>query len=204
MSNPLEGQGGVSMSERKRWVARYRASGLGLQRFAARHGLKAGQLQYCVCGPGPVSRSVPVAPVFEKSRLGESAGSARSVAEILLPGAMTVRLRNRLRPPRLPTWPSVGEHPGGGTGGTTTRQRAQRAVRSCLSSWPRPSWGCVMRSTVGREFSHEPRRTADVLVRSQNARFMGIMHGRKAVHAAHKSRRTYTQPQGPRYTGTEG
>jgi hypothetical protein len=93
MSNHLYGQGVVSRTERERWVARYRASGLGLQRFAAEHGLKAGRLQYWVYGPGPVSHSVAVAPVFEEVRLGESAGSARWAAEILLPGAVTVRLR---------------------------------------------------------------------------------------------------------------
>jgi hypothetical protein len=49
-------------------VARYRASGLGLKRFAAEHSLAPGQLHYWVYAPGAVSQGTAVAPVFQEVR----------------------------------------------------------------------------------------------------------------------------------------
>ena len=39
-------------AERARWVADYRASGLGLKQLAHENGLKESQLRYWVCGGG--------------------------------------------------------------------------------------------------------------------------------------------------------
>lgn len=99
MSNDLCGQGVVSAVERARWVARYRASGLGLKRFAAEHGLPPGQLHYWVYAPVAVSNGTAVAPVFQEVRLtGRATCPSGWAAEILLSSGATVRLREGAAP----------------------------------------------------------------------------------------------------------
>ena len=79
--------------ERARWVAEYRASGMGLKLFAHENGLKVSQLHYWVYGPGrgrvvetakPIFREVVIPPAL-------STASAWS-AEIAMPDGLRVRL----------------------------------------------------------------------------------------------------------------
>ena len=78
---------------RERWVKEYRASGMGLKRFAQRHGLKPGQLHYWVYqSPKPLLEPA-AAPTFQELLLPIPALSAGSwTAEISLPNGATVRL----------------------------------------------------------------------------------------------------------------
>jgi hypothetical protein len=95
VKNDQEGNGVVWRGERARWVERYRASGLGLKRFAAEHGLKPGQLHYWVYTPGPASAAAGGAPVFQELRLTGSVTSPGGwAAEIVLLSGLTVRLRD--------------------------------------------------------------------------------------------------------------
>lgn len=93
------GSGMVSRAERARWVARYRASGMGLKRFAAEHGLPPGQLHYWVYAPPPGSGIETDAPVFQEVRLtGCMAPPSSWAAEIVLSSGTTVRLREGAAP----------------------------------------------------------------------------------------------------------
>lgn len=99
MNHDQGGRGEVARSERVRWVARYRASGLGLKRFAAEHGLPPGQLHYWVYAPGAVSHGAAVAPVFQEVRLtGSMTSPSGWAAEIVLPSGASVRLREGAAP----------------------------------------------------------------------------------------------------------
>ena len=99
MKNDQDGNGVVSRVERARWVERYRASGLGLKRFAAEHGLPPGQLHYWVYTPGPVPAAEPGAAVFQEVRLtGGGASAGGWAAEVVLPSGFTVRLREGAAP----------------------------------------------------------------------------------------------------------
>ena len=80
-------------AERTRWVRRYRTSGLGLKRFAQRHGLKAGQLHYWVYGQAQPMVAEPPAGVFQEVRLPTPLATPASWnAEVGLPDGTTVRL----------------------------------------------------------------------------------------------------------------
>jgi hypothetical protein len=79
--------------ERARWVDKYRISGLGLKRFAQRHGLSAGQLHYWVYGLKPATVSKSPLPVFREVRLpAATATPAPWSAEVGLPDGTTVRV----------------------------------------------------------------------------------------------------------------
>ncbi|MCP5525154.1 MAG: hypothetical protein H7A46_26825 [Verrucomicrobiales bacterium] len=94
MKQDQNGNGVVSRAERARWVARYRASGVGLKRFATEHGLPPGRLHYWVYAPthGPATEAA--APVFQEVRLTASmARPSGWAAEIALSSGTTVRLR---------------------------------------------------------------------------------------------------------------
>jgi hypothetical protein len=89
----------MSWRERARWVARYRASGLGLKRFAAEHGLPPGRLHYWAYAPGAASPGATNAPVFEEVRLAGSVSAPGGwAAEIVVPDGTTVRLRAGVAP----------------------------------------------------------------------------------------------------------
>ena len=99
MKDDQNGNGAVSRSERARWVARYRASGLGLKRFAAEHGLPPGQLHYWVYAPGPVAATAGGTPVFQEVRWPESLTHPVGwAAEIVVSSGATVRLREGTAP----------------------------------------------------------------------------------------------------------
>lgn len=74
MNSELNGTGWavVSPTERVRWVARYRESGLGLKAFAEEHGLRPSQLHYWVYGgqrtrrPSGAENPDTVHPVFRE------------------------------------------------------------------------------------------------------------------------------------------
>ena len=77
-----------------RWVARYRASGLGLHRFAQEHRIPAGRLHYWVY---QVRCSKPAkcrvqAPVFQELKLAACLPPANDwAAEVSLPTGLAVR-----------------------------------------------------------------------------------------------------------------
>ncbi len=83
--------------DRARWVARYRASGMALHRFAQQHGLKPTQLHYWVYQPRRVSRSS--APTFQEVKLDGLFASAPWAVELALAGGPTVRVRSNADPP---------------------------------------------------------------------------------------------------------
>ena len=84
-----------SEAEQAQWVQRYRSSGLGLKRFAAQHGLPAGQLHYWTYSPRG-SKSVARATGFHEVTAAIPWKSAASwAAEIGLPDGTTVRLDGR-------------------------------------------------------------------------------------------------------------
>lgn len=80
-------------AERARWVAEYRASGLGLKQFAHENGLKESQLHYWVYGAGQMRVAEAGKPVFREVVI-PAAGSAAPAwsAEIALPDGLRVRL----------------------------------------------------------------------------------------------------------------
>ena len=79
--------------ERTRWIREYRASGLGLRRFAQQHGLKPGRLHYWVYQSPKPSLAKEALPTFQEVRLPASAlASSLWNAEIGLPSGTTVRL----------------------------------------------------------------------------------------------------------------
>ena len=81
--------------ERARWVQRYRASGLGLKRFAAEHGLSAGKLHYWTYRPD-VSTAARNGPVFQEiTALTPLKSECSWMAEIGFPDGTTVRLDGR-------------------------------------------------------------------------------------------------------------
>ena len=80
-------------AERARWVGQYRASGLGLKRFAEQHGLSAGRLHYWVYGSSQGRGAKGSAPRFQEVRLaGAALCPAAWSAEVGLPDGTTVRL----------------------------------------------------------------------------------------------------------------
>ena len=99
MKHDQDGNGVVSRSERVRWVERYRASGLGLKRFAAEHGLPPGRLHYWVYARSASPSPAGVAPIFQEVRLTGSVTPHRDwAAEIVLSSGATVRLREGAAP----------------------------------------------------------------------------------------------------------
>jgi hypothetical protein len=80
-------------AERARWVAKYRASGLGLERFARRHGLRPGRLHYWVYQSSKGAESTVPLPTFQEVRLPAVVATPGSwTAEVGLPNGTTVRL----------------------------------------------------------------------------------------------------------------
>ena len=80
-------------AERARWVERYRASGLGLKRFAQQQGLSPGRLHYWVYGASKPRVGQGSAPVFQEVRLaGAGFTPATWSAEVGLPDGTRVRL----------------------------------------------------------------------------------------------------------------
>jgi transposase-like protein len=81
-------------------VSRYRSSGLGLERFARKHGIPAGRLHYWLyqkhhgVGPGRCTKParVAVAPLFQELKLSTGTPLVESwVAEVDLPRGIAVR-----------------------------------------------------------------------------------------------------------------
>ena len=77
-----------------RWVQRYRASGLGLKRFAAEHGLLAGQLHYWTYSPR-WSRAATSPTLFQEVIAPPWKSAPSWAAEIGLADGTTVRLDGR-------------------------------------------------------------------------------------------------------------
>jgi len=81
------------------WVAQYRASGLGLKRVAAGHGLLPGQLHYWVYAPGRTSAGERGTRAFEEVRwTGSLTPPSGWAAEIAVSSGATVRLREGAAP----------------------------------------------------------------------------------------------------------
>ena len=85
-------------AERSDWVARYRASGMALRRFAQEHGLRPAQLHYWVYHPRPVSTGA--APRFQEVKLDELFAHHPWTVELELPGGSTLRVKASVDP----TW----------------------------------------------------------------------------------------------------
>lgn len=88
------GSGKEEGSERAQWVRRYRESGLGLKRFAQRHGLRATQLHYWTyqSAAGAASERKG-APIFQEVALpADWSKNPRWAAEIGFPDGLVVRL----------------------------------------------------------------------------------------------------------------
>ena len=87
--------------EISRWVARYRASGLGLHRFAQQHRIPAGRLHYWLyqkrrCKP---TKCLPKAPVFQELKLATCLPPANGwAAEVSLPTGLAVRFGAAVTP----------------------------------------------------------------------------------------------------------
>jgi len=80
-------------AERARWVAEYRASGLGLKQFAHENGLKESQLHYWVYGAGRKRGADDAKPVFREVMIPSALSMAPAwSAEIALPDGLRVRL----------------------------------------------------------------------------------------------------------------
>ena len=88
---------GDGAAERTKWVERYRASGMGLKRFAEKHGLRRTQLHYWTYNAPAVAKvASPVAPVFRELALPKPwPPSAAWMAEVALPDGTAVRLDAR-------------------------------------------------------------------------------------------------------------
>lgn len=80
-------------AERARWVAEYRASGLGLKQFAHENGLEANRLHYWVYGAGRRRAADAGKPVFQEVMIPAALSVAPAwSAEIALPDGLRVRL----------------------------------------------------------------------------------------------------------------
>jgi hypothetical protein len=90
----FNGQGTSTPEEIANWVSRYRASGLGLRRFAQEHGLAATRLHdwvYRRNRPRPV-RSDSGLPLFQEVKLAEGLPLLWNwAAEISLPEGLALR-----------------------------------------------------------------------------------------------------------------
>jgi hypothetical protein len=91
----------TTLEEISRWLARYRASGLGLQRFAQEHRIPAGRLHYWLYQKRrskPAQRRVQ-APVFQELKLAACPPPAsRWAAEVSLPTGLAVRFDGAVSP----------------------------------------------------------------------------------------------------------
>lgn len=75
------------------WIARYRASGIGLRDFAAQHGLSKNRLHYWVYAKGHARLSKPPVPasLFREVKLADGLAWANWTAEVSLCSGLTVR-----------------------------------------------------------------------------------------------------------------
>ena len=98
MSTDRDQGGTESATDRAGWVQRYRASGLGLKRFAAKHGLATSQLHYWTYRQSSSAASAtPAAPLFQELTVPTEWKSRPAwIAEIGLPDGTSVRLDGRV------------------------------------------------------------------------------------------------------------
>lgn len=102
----------VSKEESTTWVERYRASSLGLRRFAEENGLSVQRLRYWVYdkrnakGPEPQAETelqteatpVEAAPVFQEIKLPASLTQQSWALEVSLPTGVAIRFQNLPEP----------------------------------------------------------------------------------------------------------
>jgi hypothetical protein len=109
MINDRNSQPAWSGNEVARLIARYRASGLALKRFARENGLPPGRLHYWLyqkhraAAPRQVSKPLRtvVRPVFQEVKLTTGASLVEGwAAEVQLPQGMAVRFSATA----MPTW----------------------------------------------------------------------------------------------------
>jgi|ERR1039457_5178673 hypothetical protein len=77
----------VSQEEITAWVERYRASSLGLRRFAEENGIPVQRM-----------RLVQVAPVFQEIKLPASLAQQSWALEVSLPNGVAIRFENLPKP----------------------------------------------------------------------------------------------------------
>jgi hypothetical protein len=90
----FNGQGTNTPEEIANWVSRYRASGLGLQRFAQEHGIAATRLHYWVYRRARLRPTRPDSdrPLFQEVKFAEGLPLPGNwAAEISLPEGRAIR-----------------------------------------------------------------------------------------------------------------
>ena len=89
--------------EISRWVSRYRASGLGLHRFAQEHRIPAGRLHYWLYQKhrSQSIKRLPQVPVFHELKLADCLPPTHTwAAEVSMPTGLAVRFAAAA----TPTW----------------------------------------------------------------------------------------------------
>jgi len=87
--------------EISRWISCYRASGLGLQRFAQEKGIPAGRLHYWLYQKrrSKPAKGLAQAPVFQELKLAACLPPANPwAAEVSLPTGLAVRFASAVTP----------------------------------------------------------------------------------------------------------
>jgi hypothetical protein len=96
----------VSQEEISAWVERYRASSLGLRRFAEENGIPVQRMRYWVYGQPEAQASeveteetpVQVAPVFQEIKLPASLAQQSWALEVSVPNGVAIRFENLPQP----------------------------------------------------------------------------------------------------------
>lgn len=98
MKDDSDRRSGQTSEEIATIVSRYRASGLGLERFARKHGIPPGRLHYWLyqkhrgARPGGGTKPARVAPLFQELQLTDGSPRLESwAAEVNLPTGVAVR-----------------------------------------------------------------------------------------------------------------
>ena len=110
MKHESNDQGAQRSREIAALISRYRASGLGLERFARKHGIPAGRLHYWLYQKypskglrrSPAGSGVASAPVFQEMKIAACmpAAAAGWAAEMSLPEGLAIRFSASA----TPTW----------------------------------------------------------------------------------------------------
>jgi|ERR1700730_10226246 len=82
----------VSAQERAQWVSQYRSSELSARQFAQQHSLSEGTFHRWIREERQRSNSGNQTPGFEEVRLASFEPAGAWVAEVVMPGGITVRL----------------------------------------------------------------------------------------------------------------
>lgn len=103
MSEQRNGHKEFSSEEISQWIARYRASGLGLEQFARKNGMRPGQLHYWIYYKQRRNTRQPVQgvaskPLFQELKLPAGSSVQSWAAEVSLPAGVAVRFNQAAAP----------------------------------------------------------------------------------------------------------